>query len=107
MIHLVVIDSNEKTSTYKLYNQDKVIQWIRCWTMQVDIAGSILLVVLKTFYRANRHPWTSQQAPLDIATGTLGIATDDEPQPSVTFVSNGSGTETDFLDRYGQRRESR
>ena len=87
MIHLVVIDSNEKTSTYKLYNQDKVIQWIR-W---LDNAGGYRWLdpfsSPKTFYRANRHPWTSQQTPLD-------IATDDEPQPFVTFVSNGSGTET-------------
>ena len=28
-------------------------------------------------------------------TGTLDIATDDEPQPFLIFVSNGSGTETD------------
>ena len=27
--------------------------------------------------------------------GTLDIATDDEPQPFVIFVSNDSGTETD------------
>ena len=29
LINLVVIDSNEKTSTKKVYNQDKVVQWIR------------------------------------------------------------------------------
>ena len=28
-------------------------------------------------------------------TDTLDIATDDEPQPFLIFVSNGSGTETD------------
>ena len=40
-------------------------------------------------------------------TGTLDIVTDDEPQPFVIFISNGSGTETDFLDKYSERRESR
>ena len=93
MIHLVVIDSNEKTSTYKLYNQDKVIQWIR-W---LDNAGGYRWL---DPFSSPKHILSCKQAPLD-------IATDDEPQPSVTFVSNGSGTETDFLDRYGQRRESR
>ena len=27
--YLVVIDSNEKTYTQRVYNQDKVVQWIR------------------------------------------------------------------------------
>ena len=100
MMNLVVIDSNEKTSTYKLYNQDKVIQWIR-W---LDNAGGYRWL---DPFSSPKHILSCKQAPLDIATGTLGIATDDEPQPSVTFVSNCSGTETDFLDRYSQRRESR
>ena len=30
-----------------------------------------------------------------VLTGTLEIATDNEPQPFVIFVSNGPGTETD------------
>ena len=30
--------------------------------------------------------------------GTLDIATDDEPQPVVIFVSNGPGTDTDKTD---------
>ena len=30
-----------------------------------------------------------------VLTGTLDIAPDDEPQPFVTFVSNGSGTDND------------
>ena len=29
MIDLFVIDSNKKTSTERVYNQDKVVQWIR------------------------------------------------------------------------------
>ena len=28
-MNLVVIDSNEKISTQRVYNQDKVVQWIR------------------------------------------------------------------------------
>ena len=33
-----------------------------------------------------------------VLTGTLNIPTDDEPQPFVIFVSNGSGTDTDETD---------
>jgi len=33
-----------------------------------------------------------------VLTDTLNITTDDEPQPFVIFVSNGSGTETDETD---------
>jgi len=33
-----------------------------------------------------------------VLTGTLDIPTDDEPQPFVIFVSNGSGTEIDETD---------
>ena len=49
LINLVVIDSNEKTSTKKVYNQDKVVQWIRWLENEggLYIAGSILLAVLK------------------------------------------------------------
>ena len=51
MINLVVIDINVKTSTYKLYNQDKVVQWIRWLENEggyrwFDVFGSPTQVVL-------------------------------------------------------------
>jgi len=88
VIHLVVIDSNENTSTQRVYNQDKVVQW----KMKVDIAGSILLVVLQHFFllilyfantrdsRANRHPGHRNRRRTS----------------NIIFVSNSSGTSNHF-----------
>ena len=58
------------------------------WKMKANIAGSIFLVVLKILFLLIMHFAKPRVY-------RANIATDNEPQPVVIFVSNGSGTETD------------
>ena len=62
--------------------------------MKADSAGSIHLVVLKQYSFSFNHVFC-RNLEFIVLTGTLDIATDDEPQPFVIFVSNGSRTDTD------------
>ena len=56
--------------------------------MKADIAGSILLVVLKNFFLLIVH----YAKPRVYRANTRDIATDNKPQ---SFVSNDSGTDND------------
>ena len=95
-MNLVVIDGNEKTSIQKVYNQDKVVHWIR----QLENEGGyrwfdpfsstntkrfFLLILHFTKVRdnrANRHPGHLNRRRTSI----------------IISVRNGSGRETDETD---------
>ena len=94
MINLVVIDSNEKTSAKKVYNQDKLVQWIQWLENEgryrwLDPFGSpkktfllIMHFAKPRVYRANTHPGHRNRRRTS----------------TIIFVSNCSGTETDETD---------
>ena len=87
-MNLVVIDSNEKTSTQRVYNQDKVVQWIRRlknegryrWLNPFGSPKTFFKILILHFEkapdnRANRHPGHCNRRGTSI----------------IIFVSNGSG----------------